>query len=196
MSEAEFNEVINVAKVMSDYEKPWAVCGGWAIDLFLGRVTRAHKDVDLVVLRREQLIIQGYLLSRGWTLEKAVSGQLVPWQPGEWIDLPVHVIWCRNSGTSPDFIELVFNEVSDTNFLFRRNLSITLPVERMIILSAIGIPILAPEIVLLYKSPKPEDSVAASDFKNVLPGLSFERRDWLEASLKKLHPGHTWLKYL
>jgi hypothetical protein len=181
---------------MSDYEKPWAVCGGWAIDLFLGRVTRAHKDVDLVVLRREQLIIQGYLLSRGWTLEKAVSGQLVPWQPGEWIDLPVHVIWCRNSGTSPDFIELVFNEVSDTNFLFRRNLSITLPVERMIILSAIGIPILAPEIVLLYKSPKPEDSVAASDFKNVLPGLSFERRDWLEASLKKLHPGHTWLKYL
>jgi hypothetical protein len=196
MSEAEFNEVINVAKVMSDYDKPWAVCGGWAIDLFLGRVTRAHKDVDLVVLRREQLIIQGYLLSRGWTLEKAVSGQLVPWQPGEWIDLPVHVIWCRNSGTSPDFIELVFNEVSDTNFLFRRNLSITLPVERMIILSAIGIPILAPEIVLLYKSPKPEDSVAASDFKNVLPGLSFERRDWLEASLKKLHPGHTWLKYL
>ena len=78
ISNVEFNDVIQAARVFADYDHPWAVCGGWGIDLFLNHVTRPHKDVDFVILRKDQLSIQEYLSTRGWTLEKAVSGKLIP----------------------------------------------------------------------------------------------------------------------
>jgi hypothetical protein len=190
----DFDDVIKATKLFKGYDRPWAVCGGWAIDLFLNRVTRPHKDVDFALLRRDQLIIQEYLLSRGWTLEKAVSGELVPWPKGEWIDLPIHTVWCRNPSESPDFIELLFNEVDEVNFYFRRDSSITLPLEKMIILSASRIPILAPEIVLLYKSKNVETSPYVGEFKKVLPSLSTETRDWFAAALKTLYTDHVWLE--
>jgi hypothetical protein len=196
MSNVGFEDVIQAAKIFTDYDRPWAVCGGWAIDLFINRVTRVHNDVDFFVLRKDQLVIQECLLTRGWALEKAVNGQLISWQKGEWIDLPIHTIWCRNSVLSPDFVELLFNEVDEANFLFRRDISITLPAEKMIRSSESGIPILAHEIILLYKSAKPEDPSASADFRNVLPGLSSESRNWLVLALNKLYRDHIWLKDL
>lgn len=194
MINVNFEDVIQAAKLLEDYDRPWAVCGGWAIDLFLNRATRSHKDVDFAVLRKDQLSIQEYLSSRGWTLEKAVSGELIPWQMGEWLNLPVHTIWCKNPKASPDFVELLFNEVNDANFHFRRDASITLPLEKMIVLSASGIPILAPEIVLLYKSKNVEASPYVGEFKKVSPYLSSEARDWILAALRKLYANHVWLE--
>lgn len=147
-------------------------------------------------MRSDQLIIQGRLASQGWTLEKAVQGQLIPWQMGEWIDLPVHVIWCKHPNASPGFIELLFNELQDGRFLYRRDPSIALPFEKVIISSSSGLPILAPEIVLLYKSVKPEDPSAAVDFKNALPELPTQACQWLAAALEQSNPDHIWLKLL
>ncbi|HXQ36898.1 MAG TPA: hypothetical protein VN843_23000 [Anaerolineales bacterium] len=194
MSYADFDDVIQTVKIFADYDRPWAVCGGWALDLFLNRATRSHKDVDFALLRKDQLSIQKYLSSRGWKLEKAVSGELIPWQMGEWLNLPVHTIWCKNPKASPDFVELLFNEVDEINFHFRRDTSITLPLEKMIVLSASGIPILAPEIVLLYKSKNVEASPYVGEFKKVSPYLSSEARDWILAALRKLYANHVWLE--
>ena len=194
MRDADFGDVFQASKLFEDYDCPWAVCGGWAIDLFLNHVTRPHKDIDFAVLRKDQLVIQEYLSVRGWTLEKAVNGQLVPWRVGEWISLPVHTIWCKNPKASPDFVELLFNEIDEANFLYRRDPSITRPLEKMIVSSASGIPILAPEIVLLYKSKNVEGSPYVGDFKKVLPNLSNEARDWFAAALKKLYRNHIWLE--
>lgn len=196
INNVDFADVIHAVGLFDDYDRLWVVCGGWAIDLFLNRITRPHKDVDFAVLRKDQLIIQEYLLSRGWILEKAVSGELVPWQQCEWIDLPVHTIWCKNPKAFPDFIELLFNEVDSTDFLFRRDTSITLPIEKMILLSASGIPILAPEIVLLYKSVRPEDPSAVADFKNVLPQLFSGAWNLLVNASDQLYSDHVWLKDL
>ena len=107
----------------------------------------------------------------------------------------VHTIWCRNPKVT-DFIELLFNKVDSTDFLFRRDMSITLPFEKMILLSVLGIPLLAPEIVLLYKSVKPDDPSAAADFRNALPELSSGSRDWLVNALEKMYKHHAWLKDL
>jgi hypothetical protein len=196
MRGADFGEVIHAVKFLADYDRPWAVCGGWAIDLFLNCVTRPHKDVDFAVLRKDQLVIQEYLSTRGWTLEKAINGQLLPWQVGEWINLPVHTIWCKNPNASPDFVELLFNEVDESNFHFRRDTSITLPVDKTVISSPSGIPILAPEIVLLYKSKNVETSPYVGEFKKVLPKLSHEARDWFATALKKSYTNHVWLENL
>jgi hypothetical protein len=56
MNDTEFGDVYGAVKLLAGYSKPWAVCGGWAIDLFLHHVTRPHKDVDFAILRKDQLL--------------------------------------------------------------------------------------------------------------------------------------------
>ncbi|HEV2736058.1 MAG TPA: hypothetical protein VGV85_14520, partial [Longimicrobiaceae bacterium] len=43
-----------VAAAMRGFGAPWCVAGGWALDLFLGRATRPHADVDLALFRDDQ----------------------------------------------------------------------------------------------------------------------------------------------
>ena len=38
-----------VADVLAGTEAPWAVAGGWAIDLHLGRQTREHGDIEVAI---------------------------------------------------------------------------------------------------------------------------------------------------
>jgi hypothetical protein len=180
--------------LLREFTFPWAFCGGWAIDLFLNRATRSHKDVDVAIFRRDQLAIRSYLVARGWTLEKAIDGKLFPWMEDEFIELPVHAIWCKNSAHVPDFFELLFNEVDRSQLVFRRDRSITLP--RALLRSESGLPILAPELVMLYKAKDFSSEVNASDFAAVLPHLNQERRVWLAHALEKVHPGHPWVKQL
>lgn len=99
----DFEDVFKAVSVLDGYKLTWADCGGRAIDLFLNKSTRPHKDVDCAVFRRDQLVLQKHLLSRDWTLEKAVKGQLIAWEANEWIDLPVHVIRCKKFPDSPGF---------------------------------------------------------------------------------------------
>ena len=54
---AEFDDVIQATKIFAEYDRPWAVCGGWGIDLFLNRVTRPHEDVDFAVLRKDAWLV-------------------------------------------------------------------------------------------------------------------------------------------
>lgn len=79
-----------VADALRDLRAPWAIAGGWAIDLALGRTTRAHADVDLAVFRDEQAALPGAL--PGWRFDVAMHGQLVPWRSGERLALPVHEV--------------------------------------------------------------------------------------------------------
>jgi hypothetical protein len=189
-----FDEVRRVGGLLRDLRRGWYVCGGWALDLFLGRVTRAHKDVDIAVARRDQSEVQSYLLRRGWRLEKAFDGRLSPWDEGEWLAPPLHGVWCRNEAHDPDFFELLLNEMDDRVFRFRRDPAVTLPRARMSFESPSGLPVLAPEVVLLYKSNSPEEY--GEDFDNAAPALSPESRAWLKRALEKLSPGHAWAEEL
>ena len=189
-----FDEVRRVGALLGDLRCEWYVCGGWALDLFLGRVTRTHKDVDVAVARRDQLDVQGYLRRRGWELEKAARGRLSPWEEGEELRLPLHGVWCRNEAHDPDFFELLLNEIDDETFRFRRDPTVTLPRARMSLRSPSGLPVLAPEIVLLYKSNSPEEY--GGDFANAAPALSRESRAWLKRALDRVSPGHAWARKL
>lgn len=194
--EEAFRQPLNAAHTMRDFPYSWCICGGWAIDIFLKRVSRVHKDVDIAIWRRDQLALRSYLIARNWTLEKAVAGQLFAWLNNEFIELPVHTIWCRNSSNNPNFIEILFNEVNDNYFLFRRALNITYPLESAIITSELGIPILAPEIVLLYKAKNASNKENQHDFEVTLPYLNDVQSAWLKDALLELHPNHEWLDQL
>lgn len=56
-----------VTEVMSGFALPWALCGGWAIDAWLGRRTRDHGDVDVFVLEEHDRALFEHL-SPGWAL--------------------------------------------------------------------------------------------------------------------------------
>jgi hypothetical protein len=49
---------------MSGFREPWALAGGWAVDAWLGRLTRPHQDVDFPVFDQPELF--DYLA--GWQL--------------------------------------------------------------------------------------------------------------------------------
>ena len=40
--------------------------GGWAVDFWVGRVSRAHDDVDLAVLLGDRAAIHDLILGAGW----------------------------------------------------------------------------------------------------------------------------------
>src|SRR6266850_3822482 len=51
--------------------------------------------------------LQAYLAGRGWHLQIAHQGTLTDWQPGEYVELPRHGIWCQNPAAEPDFLEIL-----------------------------------------------------------------------------------------
>ena len=189
-----FAPVEKVALLLRDLRCEWYVCGGWAIDLFLGRVTRAHKDIDISIARARQLEVRDYLKTRGWSFEKAHDGKLTPWEEGEVLSLPFHAIWCRNGAHEPDFVELMLDEIDDGRFTFRRDSSVTLPRGRMSFETESGVPVLAPELVLLYKSSATEEY--ADDFRNASGALGAEARAWLKDALVKVYGRHAWMEEL
>src|SRR5207302_1649698 len=76
-----FDRIAEMAQRMEDFPHPWFVSGGWAIDLFLGRVTREHEDREVGVFRQDQRALREHL--SGWALFKAImgpdGGAWVPW---------------------------------------------------------------------------------------------------------------------
>jgi len=188
-------EIYAVAALLADFPRPWAFCGGWAIDLFLDRQTRAHKDIDVAVARRDQLEAQAYLTERGWRLQIAHQGTLTDWPPGEYLELPRHGIWGRHRSFEPDFLEVLLNEIEDGIFHFRRDQAIVCPLDQAFTRAPSGLSILAPEIALLYKSSSLEPDNWA-DLRAMLPALNAARRAWLGATLARHDPRHPWLAEL
>ena len=65
----DFKPFFEVARIMSGFPGPWFVFGGWAIDLFLGEVTRAHSDVEMDLSLRPAGSAAS--TSTGWALGKS-----------------------------------------------------------------------------------------------------------------------------
>jgi hypothetical protein len=178
---------------MHGFTAPWCVAGGWALDLFLGRVTRTHADLELAVLREDQAALQQHFA--GWTLEKVVDGRRVAWAAAERLALPVHEIHANSSGGPCRAIELLLNERERDEWVYRRDARVRLPIDRWIVPARGGVPVLCPAIVLLFKSkaPLPKDE---ADFRCVRDVLGHKRRQWLRDAMRLCHPDHPWAESL
>jgi hypothetical protein len=192
-----FAKIEAVAEVMAHFPQPWFVSGGWAIELFTGEVTRDHADLEIGICRRDQGLLYAYLA--GWRLSKAVQGpeggEWVPWEPDEWLALPIHQVLVQAAGVTPFEFECFLNEVEADTWHFRRDLSITLPVAELILYTDKGLPFIAPEIQLLYKAHRHE-AKDEHDFDHALNRLSSPQRDWLQQMLQKCYPEDSWLPRL
>jgi hypothetical protein len=181
---------------MADFPRPWWVAGGWAIDLFVGRVTRGHEDLEVGVFREDQQALRDHLA--GWEVKKCVSrpdgGEWVAWEEGEWLELPIHQLLALQAIADPPEFEFFLNDVVDGQWKFRRT-GYTRPVEEICLCSTHGIPILAPEIQLLYKA-KWHREKDEHDFRIALQAMSEAQRGWLRTALERNHPEDPWIAAL
>jgi hypothetical protein len=180
----------DIGRLFSDFERPWWICGGWALDLFLDRETRRHDDLDVALLRRDQFALFDYL--RGWDLRYATPEHALERWDGHRLDPPIHGIWARRSdeAAAPWACEFLLNEERDDHWVYRGDEKVSRRLAE-IGMERNGVPFLRPEVVLLYKSgertPKNE-----ADFAAVEPSLSPAAALWLHGALEACEPQHPW----
>jgi hypothetical protein len=166
--------------------------GGYAIDLFLGKITREHDDLDIVIKRDDQLHFQHVLTD--WDLQAANppgTGNLTPWARAQFLELPVHNIWCRKNINSPWDIELLFSEFEKQEWVYRRTQSIRGPIQEFAWKHESGLMVLNPVIQLLYKSRsrRPKDE---QDLRLCLLNLNSDQKkslkEWIIIDSGLIHP--------
>lgn len=67
--------VEEISLLFQDMPIVWGIAGGWALDLHIGRQTREHEDIDVIIFRQDQQEVYSYLC-KDWILYKAYKGTL------------------------------------------------------------------------------------------------------------------------
>lgn len=174
----------------------WRIGGGWSLDLFLGRVTRVHHDVDVEVARADQLTLRTYLLERHWKLLTPFEQRLGPWPAHMRLESPRHQVHAHRDGA---FLDFLLNDMEGGVWRFRRAPAVVRDMSRVELRSPDGIPYVAPELALLFKSKTSGGTERAkdqTDFEQVYTLLEPERRAWLRWALTAYDPSHAWLARL
>jgi hypothetical protein len=184
-----------VRELLCGVSCPWWISGGWAIDLFLGRQTREHADVDVLIQRKDQLAFQEYLSD--WDLHKAQQRGLEPWPNGEFLIPGVNDIWCRRTPAHPWSLQIRLLDTRNGTWVFRRDPTIVGQVAALGWAPDTGIPYLSPEIQLLFKARPETLDRDDADFRNCAPLLERENRGRLLSCLEQHLPvGHQWISLL
>ncbi len=193
--------VARVNDLMSSFRPRWTLCGGWAVDAWLGRQTRDHQDLDIAVFHNDQRAIFEQLA--GWELvghdPNVPDDTTEPWD-GRRLDLPAHIHAHADDGFN---LEVLLNARSNGDWIFSREPRITMPLRGCMEQSAWGLPTLVPGAILFYKATayfgvagikdRPHDE---TDFLALLPQLTEPQCDWLRDAISLARPGHPWLARL
>jgi len=180
-----------LAALFAGLREPWWIAGGWAIDLFVGRTTRAHSDVDVQINRDDQLAFQAALAT--WDLHAAdPPGSLRPWRRGEVLPPGVQDVFCRPGPTAPWAFQFNLADTLGYQWVFRRDRRVRRSLAALTRRSDEGLPYVAPEVQLLFKAratPRPKDE---QDFAVAHGLLGAEARSWLDGALALYSPEHPW----
>ncbi len=122
--------------------------------------------------------------------EQVINGVMVPWPADVWIEPPTHELRICSPTDGITIVELLMNERDGSDWVYRRDVRVRSAIRDAVQIHR-GIPVLAPEIVLLYKSkaPRPIDQ---ADFERVSPALNSAAATWLHDALVLASPGHPW----
>jgi hypothetical protein len=182
-----------VAERLVGLAAPWHVAGGWALDLWHGRQTREHEDLEIAVPRSAGGAVRRRLA--GFDCYVVGDGRVAPLAAEQPMPDDRFQMWVRDPAVRAWRLD-VFHEAGDAEtWTCRRHEGIREPLSRMVAVSADGVPYLRPEAVLLYKAKGRRDKDEA-DFDLALPRLDAEARRWLVSALALAHPGHPWQERL
>jgi len=184
-------EVNQVVRLFSPAGFRWWISGGRALALHVGRSWRPHSDTDIGIQRRDAP--DAFALLAGWDLHVAAAGRLTPWR-GEPLHADRHEnnVWCRPAPGAPWAFDLTIGDGTDRVWVYRRDRSVHLPWDAAVLRTAEGVPYLAPEVQLLFKStnPRPKDDLDAAV---VSPELDRDRQRRLA---RWLPAGHPWQRHV
>jgi hypothetical protein len=178
-----------IARRLAGADVPWYVAAGWALDLFLGRQTRRHGDLEIGIPAADFAAIRDRF--DGYVFDGVGQDCLWPDATAE-VLAATHQTWLRDPA-SGDYLLDVFREPHDNGmWVCRHNETIRLPYVEIVRHTVDGVPYLAPELVLLFKAKhaRPKDQ---RDFEAVLPELSPAQRARLAKLIGQMYPDHRWL---
>jgi hypothetical protein len=164
---------------------PWGIAGGWAIDLWQGGVSRPHSDIEISCF----LAALPALLPTLDRFEIAVARnkQLTPYETGTVLPAPPFSLWLRRHGETLWDFEIVAEAQLDGQWAYRRELSVRHAMGTVFIPTRSGLPVIAPEIQLLYKCKQPRDK-DISDLTRYVPRLDDAAGLWLRSAVAAAHP--------
>ena len=111
------------------------------------------------------------------------------------LELPRHQVHAHRGD---QFIDILLTDMEDV-WHYRREPLVLRSREKMRLVSTSGIPYLAPELVLLFKSKNTSNHERAKDqldFETTFLQLEPERRAWLYWALMATDTNHVWIKQL
>jgi 3',5'-cyclic AMP phosphodiesterase CpdA len=193
---------------MAGYQRPWALCGGWAIDAWLGRISRDHGDVDLSVFDADHEQLAAHL--DGWQLIAHTSvgddSSTGLWD-GRRLPVPshLHARAPQDAGPLPEdgvcepakgwWLDIQIDGNEGDEWVVRREPRVSLPLADALRPSPWGVPATAPETVLFLKAiaPRRRDW---RDFVACLPLLDERQIAWLRDAIERTYPEHPWIEAL
>jgi hypothetical protein len=191
---------------MATFPAPWALCGGWAVDAWLGRQTRDHGDVDVSVFVQDQEALFRHL--SGWQLvahDRVEDGTVpAPLWDGRPLVIPGH-LHCRLDRGEPlpegavltpeqgFVLDVLLDNRSGDEWLLWDEPRVSTPLVNGVQESPWGLPTVVPEVLLFFKATEPRRRDHL-DFAALLPHLGTAQRDWLRDAVSRL--GHPWLRRL
>ncbi|UDF30205.1 UNVERIFIED_ORG: hypothetical protein LHK14_02430 [Roseateles sp. XES5] len=173
--------------------RPWCVVGGWALDLWHGRETRVHEDLEFTILRGDFPVFRAALSDLRF--HAVGDGRVAPLAADDRPPAGIAQVWGEDVAAGCFRVDMMLEEGTAETWVYKRDPAIRHPRAAMIRVSAEGIAFLAPEAVLLFKAKYRRDKDEA-DFARALPGLDAAARGWLGAAIARAHPDHAWLEAL
>jgi hypothetical protein len=101
----------------------------------------------------------------------------------------------RRPSDAPWLCEFLLNEHEGQQLVYRRDPAVRKPLAEVGVIALDGVPILVPEVVLLYKANELTEKDEA-DFRSALPHLTPSRKAWLLGALDETRPNHPWARRL
>jgi hypothetical protein len=196
--------VARIAGVMSGFGGVWSLCGGWAVDAWLGRETRDHGDIDISVFESDLPELFEHL--GGWQLvahDKEVVGDTSELWNGRPLLRPAHIHGRFSKASLPERLDaaagfdldIQIDASSGDDFVASRKHNITLPLRDSVRRSGWGLPTLTPQLLIFYKAKLPRGH-DEQDFAALLPHLDVEQRGWLREAIALIRADHPWLAQL
>jgi hypothetical protein len=164
----------------------WWVSGGRALELAIGCSWRDHSDTDVGLLRRDVLRLR--LALDGWDIWIAADGRLEQWTGAvPEAERSQNNLWCRRDPGAPWALDVTVGDGDDHDWIYRRDTRLRVPWADAVLASEDGIPYLAPELQLLFKSTdiRPKDDF---DAQQVIPELAVDASERLSQLLPADHP--------
>jgi len=199
----------------------YAICAGYALELFSNMYIRPHSDIDVWIAKSDKEKALRYVFDRGFVLYENMGKSVFrllenPYkQCAERFSIQAvkpdssfirfekkddgnyKLQLLKPEQTEFDFLDMMFNPQKDNRFIFEQNQNISREMEKALLYTSEKIPYMAPEVVLFCKSIYIDREGYQKDFDVTIPLLSQEQISWLLEALVTAYPdGHKWVDSL